>query len=210
MEQAALLSLLRLRNRAANKRKNPESIGLEIANAFRFGIIRLKAISRQAGYDQANRELKSIDRSFNPLPRSLTSLLINDIRESKTCSDRFATLWQSHFDSGSDSFRESARAANANSLHRLTLIAVTESSKAYNEGRNAAVESYNGSVSLFKIWDSYLDKDICSHCHSSDGETMPISEKFSYGEPGFVHPNCRCTYSIWSEAEIDSYHDLSA
>lgn len=170
-----------------------------VAN-IRNGIYQLKQLSRLSGYRLANKELGNIDNSFFPSSVYLGNYSVSDIFESRKYAINFADLWLKN--AIGDSFAKSARAANANSLHRLELIAATESSKAYNEGRTIAALNYDGSLELFKVWDSTLDNHSCHQCSSNDGEMVEIGEKFSFGEPGEVHPNCQCTYNILSANEL--------
>ncbi len=162
-------------------------------------------LSRLAGFKQGNLELKSADPSYSIPSTSLSDYFIQDYVNGRKYAANFAALWLLKTESSDGSFRTSARAANQATLSRLELIAATESSKAFNEGRNEAVNRYSGSIGLFKVWDATMDRGTCSFCSSSGGKTIPISQKFSFGEPGSVHPMCRCTYIVISAEEQDIY-----
>jgi hypothetical protein len=49
---------------------------------------------------------------------------------------------------------------------------------------------------LLQRWDSILDQRTCSACAYADGEIVRVGERFSLGEPGGVHPRCRCTFTL--------------
>lgn len=75
-------------------------------------------------------------------------------------------------------------------------IAVTESSEAFSSGRSAFARGFHH-PSLIKVWKSELD--ACSICYSADGHMVGIHENFPLGEPGSVHPFCRCYWDLLSE-----------
>jgi len=76
---------------------------------------------------------------------------------------------------------------------RLTTIAVSENSQAYNaEHRNAVIDRAQ-QLGLTEVWDAELDSRTCQHCAGLDG-TEAIDGEFPGGVvPGHVHGNCRCT-----------------
>ncbi len=153
-------------------------------------------LSRAAGYRQANLELLSIDESFRAISFDTTDYNASDFNRARQFASNFAKFWLKNAIATDSPVRESVRTANQATLNRLELIAVTESSIAFNAGRNSATARYRGDYDLVRVWDATLDKRLCSTCESSDGEIAPISQKFSLGEPGVVHPSCRCTYYI--------------
>lgn len=89
---------------------------------------------------------------------------------------------------------------------RLELGAATENSAAIASekarvhaewvARNPAAAAL-----LAKVWDAELDKRTCQVCWGSHGEIVMLNEPFSQGEPGQVHPRCRCTYHVIALAE---------
>ena len=74
----------------------------------------------------------------------------------------------------------------------LRRTAVTESSDAFNSGRKQAVKQVGRS--LARVWDALLD--ACPVCAAEDGKIVGVNENFPIGEPGSVHPFCRCNWTL--------------
>ena len=79
---------------------------------------------------------------------------------------------------------------------RARMIARTEVAQALNQGRN---EAYQLAVTQGLVNPNNAVKqwvtgptDVCPICTSLAGSTVPVLEDFPDGDPGFVHPNCRC------------------
>lgn len=158
-----------------------------------------KSISRAAGLFQANLEIGFIDEEYDPVIVDFSEQMITDFNLVRTYANNYAALWLKkaiESRNNGDSFSEAVRTANKASEHRLETLSVTESSAAYNEGKRLAGVEYDGSIELVRVWDTSLENGICGDCESSDGEIVGISEKFSIGEPGTIHPNCRCTFFV--------------
>ncbi len=74
-------------------------------------------------------------------------------------------------------------------------IAITESSEAFSNGRTVAARTLESSAQLvMREWDAELD--ACPVCFSMDGTRVGILDNFSIGEPGAVHPFCRCGWTL--------------
>lgn len=195
--------MLKLRNLAVSNKHDPRS---KLVNNFQRGIWQTNQLSKRAGFEQAIRELESADPDYDA--DSYTDSVdpsISDWVNAKRIGISFAALYAAKL---GDS--DSVRTANKESLYRLETIAATESSSSYNEGRDIAAELYNGDKTLLKVWDSSMDRGTCGVCADADGETVAITDSFANGNPGDVHPNCRCTYSIITEAEAFAYLDKAA
>lgn len=80
----------------------------------------------------------------------------------------------------------------------LERIAVTESSQAFSAGRQIVT-----ATQLMKIWNAELDKRTCFVCSNSEGTIVGLTENFSSGEPGAVHPFCRCTWTLLTMQESE-------
>lgn len=91
--------------------------------------------------------------------------------------------------------RNQAVEALAPSLER---VAVTESSQAFSAGRQVVT-----ATQLMKIWNAELDKRTCFVCSQSEGTIVSLAETFSAGEPGDVHPWCRCTWTLLTMQESE-------
>jgi hypothetical protein len=85
--------------------------------------------------------------------------------------------------------------------------AATESAQAYGAGREQVYREFAAdnpwvAERLFKVWDAELDKRTCQICAGAHGEIVPISEPFSNGFPGGVHPRCRCSSHVLPISEM--------
>lgn len=83
--------------------------------------------------------------------------------------------------------------------YRLDLIAVTESSTAFEDEFTEQTDRMARSPRdrswlpfVVKMWDSSLDRRRCRVCASASMEVRPLGISFSLGRPGHVHPRCRC------------------
>jgi hypothetical protein len=82
----------------------------------------------------------------------------------------------------------------------LERIAVTETSRAFNDGvveQARQIQEETG-VELERIWRA--EGNACEECAGLDGKTVGVNEDFPEGEPGSIHPNCNC------ESEIQPKH----
>lgn len=131
------------------------------------------------------RELVSLGVHDAPAGR-LAEEAIRDIVRARIIADSYAKRWEKAAEA---SGIETASAATLGSVER---IAATESAEAFNAGRLRAVRGY----SFMRVWDAQLDRRTCPVCESTDGTIVGASEPFPIGEPGAVHPNCRCTWQI--------------
>jgi F like protein len=194
--------LLKLRNRAVNSSNSFEEAKQKLALTLRNGIWQAQQLSILAGINQGFKELGSLDPDFEPIQVDTVSNSLSNWVDAKRYAENFAALWLlKAVAADTNSVSKAAEIANRESLHRLELIAVTESSSAYSIGKSESARAYEGDQLLYKVWDSTMDSNVCSTCAGLDGETVLVTEYFSYGEPGTVHANCRCTYSILTEAE---------
>lgn len=82
---------------------------------------------------------------------------------------------------------------------QLKTLAISEASHAFNESRLHAMVSAQERASLLgknlevlRRWDATLDEHTCPACAAMDGTVVGLDESFAEGEPGDVHPNCRC------------------
>lgn len=96
---------------------------------------------------------------------------------------------------------DAATAATQGSLRR---IAVTESAEAYGSGRAKVLRAQPRIIRLLRVWDATLDKRTCPICRGADGTIVGARESFPDGEPGAVHPWCRCTYTLLTETETNN------
>jgi hypothetical protein len=59
---------------------------------------------------------------------------------------------------------------------------------------------------MVKQWDATLDKRTCTTCEHAHGVWIPVGQDFPEGEPGAVHPRCRCVSTFlpadWVDADM--------
>ncbi len=91
--------------------------------------------------------------------------------------------------------RKAVTAANEGTLGALRRIGVTESSESFNTGRAKALKQVPA-TGLLRVWDATLDRRACPICGRADGYIVGIHERFPWGEPGSVHPWCRCGFTV--------------
>lgn len=192
------MALLRQRNQAANKSNSIKDARNSIATSVRTGLYYSILSSQRLGSKVAAAELRSADIEYGISNTDNHEALL----KSANVANRYAAYWLLKAEESSED-SESARATEASSVtdSRLETIAVTESAIAYNIGKQLVYPTDN-SV-LYRVWDSTFDQNTCQVCSSADGDTVLINEKFPRGEPGEVHPNCRCTYFILTEVEAN-------
>jgi hypothetical protein len=60
----------------------------------------------------------------------------------------------------------------------------------------------------WKVWDASLDKRTCPKCESAHGKSVRVGEDFPEGEPGGIHPRCRCEPTFLPASWVDfGYND---
>lgn len=191
-----LLLLLRARNKAVSAGiaagASPAAIASSIDAAWRIAILHARALARAAGMRRLAAEL----RSMGVPPRVVNATIeevVRDTLRASTIADNYSKRWRKAADS------KGVELANATTDGSVSVIAVTESAEAYNGGRLAALRAYG--VQVMRVWDAVLDRQVCPVCEESDGNIVGVNEGFPNGEPGAVHPNCRCTWQPITLAE---------
>lgn len=180
-------------------------IGHQIEKQVATGITQSRILSRTAGISRVTEELEPLGIDLAPV-RSLQHEVRGDIDRAHRYANNYARQWVKKAEG--DSVAQAAKVANASTSGSLTRTAVTESSQAFGSGRAKALEGlpiYEGrpddggghvAHSLLKVWDATLDKLTCAICSAADGTIVGIRERFPHGEPGAVHPWCRCTWTV--------------
>jgi hypothetical protein len=90
-----------------------------------------------------------------------------------------------------------AKAATQGSLDR---IVATETSESFNTGRAKYLDA-RPALGLLRVWDATLDKRGCPICAGADGTIVGANEPFPWGEPGSVHIQCRCVWTLLRSTE---------
>jgi SPP1 gp7 family putative phage head morphogenesis protein len=155
----------------------------------------LRENSRTEGLLRTEAELKALGLTATPLALSLRDMVNDRVRAERfgrSVNDRWNKLRS----------EMGARKALTEIDGRLRVGAATESASAYNSARSELLKQTNTATSLLKVWDAQLDKRTCFACSSMDGTIVGANERFPGGEPGGVHPNCRCTFQVLTYVEV--------
>lgn len=147
----------------------------EMRAAFSEAVIKIRSLAFETRVRRLAAEAESLGATVQVAPRSAG--------------------WFQRF-SASNSVRRAAESQSSGSIRR---VATTETATAYSD---VTVFAPAGVV-LFRRWDA--QGEACELCAARDGEVVGLSESFSGDEPGAVHPNCRCTWSLISESEARGY-----
>jgi len=101
------------------------------------------------------------------------------------------------------SIRDAISGATAEQDHRLRRIAITETTRTFNQAHDDGIGYAFDKTSrarwmagVFKRWDATLDRRVCAYCKDQHGRMVPYGMSFSAGIPGMVHPYCRCVQSL--------------
>ena len=97
---------------------------------------------------------------------------------------------------------EAVAEAARRSMWKASQLAVTEVSDTW-AGERERFFSAGRWRGLWKIWDAVLDRSTCSVCSGMHGTAVPVGESFPPGEPGQVHPGCRCSAIVVGEHQVD-------
>jgi SPP1 gp7 family putative phage head morphogenesis protein len=174
-------------------------IGDRLAQGFASAIAEGRALSRGAGINQLRAELQGTGPAFAGLVSASPFDVARDQRRGKIFGDSYAARWVSKAQGAT--VAKAAGAANEATVGSVRRTAITESAESFNHGRAKALQAHARS-SLLRVWDAYLDRRTCPSCSSADGTIVSIHEPFPQGEPGAVHPFCRCTWQPLTFDEV--------
>jgi hypothetical protein len=191
----ALAILLRRRRAAANSEllrgRDP---GAALIEAVRGAVLTGRSSARLFGRT-------SIAEQFgvNVDPREVANL-VDAQRAMRVAERHVRAVRQEVAKSTADSAAEKWAEALGRTEWRAKAIAATETASAANAERDEAARiiSAETGIVLWKRWNAFAD--ACPICSSVDGETVRVTENFSQGEPGSVHPNCYCWSDIVDES----------
>jgi hypothetical protein len=196
---AALLLMRRSRvlpeNLSLRDLRNLDDLASDVATRLTPTIVKVDQIGKRAGA-----------ASLGAAP--VTSVLI---LPAATLAHKFSDAWRRRvMRAVIDGAGSPADAANAALRSRLETIAITESARGFNAKRQEIAERYtpaSGRV-LIKRWDAALD--ACEVCALMDGLVTLASDRFPGGEPGTVHPRCRCLAHYSEVSRLEFYSRLAA
>lgn len=193
--EVGLLVLLLRRRRAAESSalllgRDP---GTAIIEAVRSSVLTGRTVARDFGR-------RTIDAQFGMKTAPIEmSLLIDAERAAQLAERHLAWVRREALKSEAATITARWDDALARTEWRVRSLAATESFSAANTERDMAARqvSLETGVDLWKRWNAYAD--ACPVCRAVDGETVRVTESFSAGEPGSVHPSCACWSDIVDE-----------
>jgi len=145
-------------------------------NARAIGVARLVAESNSVGF------------FLLPDYAALAGEAVRDWARASRVAKSFATRYRAAV--AADSATAVKKTAGA-----IQRIAATESSEAFSAGRAKAL-GLAPKTQLLRAWDAALDRRTCPTCSAADGTIVGVNEPFPSGEPGAVHPYCRCSWTL--------------
>lgn len=154
-----------------------------------------RALARSTGLSRLSDELGG----KAGIPNDQLALeLARDARRAEVYGKSYARQWLRKANDAPPSFNAATSASKA-TAHALERTAVTENAESFNSSRSSAAK--RAALGNLKVWDATLDKRTCPVCAAADGAIVGIRERFPYGDPGAVHPNCRCTWTLLTSSE---------
>lgn len=195
-EAALAAALLAVWGRA----RNPREIESGVLRAVIAGRASTRIIASQSAIAQ-------IRAAGVPVPTIVAPGAAEEIARASAAARGAAETWAGH---AADAAAEGATASEATaaarerSLWKVRQISVTETAESYS----LEVDRIAGEVNrvhrvLWKIWDAVLDRRTCPVCGSAHGAAVPADQRFPQGEPGAVHPFCRCQTVLVTREQVD-------
>lgn len=195
-EAAALVLLLRRRDGAVDGAGSLAARALRLEQAMRAGIVETRSAARQAATRRIRNELLTLGIRSEVAARNAAAVAVDVARATRIAAN-YARDWLVK------ASRSEAMAASVAMRSRTVTIAATETASSYNDGRASYLQRLpRQRVELLKAWDAVLDRRTCPVCSSADGAIVGFRENFPSGEPGSVHPLCRCTETILRADEV--------
>lgn len=178
------------------------------APQLRQGVLRTVVAGRMQARTVASAAVRAqIEAAGIQVTGSLEPATAYEIARATAVANSAAELWETKRSQAmADGLSDAAAVTEAaeGSAWKATQIATTEVAETWSHeaARVAAAASRQG-VKLWKVWDSALDRRTCSVCAGAHGTAVPAGTPFPEGEPGAVHPSCRCQTIIISREQVD-------
>lgn len=188
--------------------KSLDAIAGDIERATADAVRRQRSFSRLAGVTRLEAEARGLGLTLTNRSAALLEEAGRDIKRAASVARRYADRWAlkaggiANRAKAASSIRSAALAANVATDGSLKRIGATESSEAFNTGRAKYIRI--ATTALLRVWDATNDRRTCPTCSSADGTIVGVREPFPTGEPGAVHPFCRCSWTLLTAAEADS------
>lgn len=166
--------------------------------------------ARVAGATRLAGELELLYPGTGELIRLSRFAALEDLRFAQRAARGYVIHWRRSLAVATGMELEAIAAATAAQDSRLALGAVTETATAFNVERSQALKQFAReqpvlAETLVKVWDSALEKNTCDVCERAHGTWVYLDQDFPLGEPGDVHPRCRCTEQVipvdWVDAD---------
>lgn len=214
MAESAALLLLRRRRREVvaqglYRGESLERIADRVALGMGDAIVRSRAVSRIAGAKRLEIELRSVGLAPGRLG-ALADEAARDIKRAASVARGYAERWATKAGGllavsteqrgSAAAIRTAALGAGTATDGSLRRIGATESSEAFNTGRARYLKILTW-TQLLRVWDATNDKHACPICSAADGTIVGVRESFPNGEPGAVHPFCRCSWTLLTAEE---------
>jgi cytochrome c553 len=93
---------------------------------------------------------------------------------------------------------------------RYTITTEIQANQVWNEERHKAARYVADRVpgkTLVKVWSAMGERRTCGICHGMDGRSILAEDQWPRGNPGTVHPRCRCdeVYEMVESWLVDRY-----
>jgi len=190
-EAAFLLLLLRRRDETVRagfaSGRSPGGIATALSGSIASGILQGRSLAAAAALSRTRSEATALGLAIvGGATRGADAA--RDLFAARRAAESYARRWLGLA-------RVNPITASAESEGSLRRIGVTENSDAYNRTRTTAARGIVSDV-VGRVWDAELDRRVCPRCSAADGTIVGLRESFPLGEPGSVHPFCRCTWAL--------------
>lgn len=178
------------------------------APQLRQGVLRAVIGGRMQARTVASAAAKAqIEAAGIAVAGELAPATAYEVARATAVASSAAELWATHrADAIAEGLDEAAAVAQAGkrSAWKASQLATTEVAETWSHETNRVVTgAVRQGVALWKVWDSVLDRGTCLVCASAHGTAVPAGTPFPEGEPGAVHPCCRCQAVIVTREQVD-------
>lgn len=175
-----------------------EARARRLESTVRASVVEIRATAASVGARRIRNELLTLGVRSEVAIANLADIAAEIARASRIATN-YARDWLTIASSTGK-----AQAASEALRPRTVMIAATETASSYNEGRAKYIRRLpRQRFELLKVWDARLDRRTCPTCSDADGTIVGYRERFPLGEPGGVHPLCRCTETILRSDEVE-------
>lgn len=192
-------------NRHVIAASTAQAIELSLTGTLALG----RAASRRESRTTYKVEWKESLGSELPDPVNIDDPVPGDEAAATAAAKAYAASWLANTletidvaDLGKDPIRSMQEAASKVG-HKLDTAAATEVARSYNEERQGIEADYAEQAAdrpwmllPLKIWLAEHDQKTCARCWGLNGTVQLIGIMWPDGEPGWIHPRCRCLSAL--------------